>query len=54
MSIRRVTSGTRPGLVTSEGTEWILFLVGQLTNTQLASPLLHKSLAINRRLNLEV
>ncbi|MFS7997785.1 hypothetical protein Hanom_Chr12g01146011 [Helianthus anomalus] len=54
MSIRHVTSGTRPGLVMSEETKWIFFRVGQLENTQLASPLLHKSSVINKRLDLQV
>ncbi|KAJ0852170.1 hypothetical protein HanRHA438_Chr14g0635071 [Helianthus annuus] len=40
-------------LATSEWTKWIFFLVGQLANTQLTSLLLHKSPAINRRLNLQ-
>ncbi|MFS7952449.1 hypothetical protein Hanom_Chr07g00607051 [Helianthus anomalus] len=54
MFIRHVPSSTRPGLVTSEGTKWIFPLVEQLGNAQLVPLLLHKSLAINRRLNLQV
>ncbi|MFS7941413.1 hypothetical protein Hanom_Chr05g00475991 [Helianthus anomalus] len=54
MSIRHVTSGTRQDLVMSYKAKWIFFLVGQLTSYQLASPLLHKSSAINRRLDLYV